>query len=323
MLSKFLNTRTLLILLVILVGIYFLTTLTDKKDRTFQSQLVQIDTAVVTKIEILPKTGGGDEIIMTKTGDEWTLASDGNSYQPDESAINNILAELVRMRTERVAATDDSKWKELEVTDSTATRVKIYEGDDLLTDLYLGKFSYTQAPQQNPYQRQQARMFTHIRPAGDDKVYVVEGFIKMSVQPNLDTYRAKTLAEVDPANVTRVSFNYPDMSFTLSNENNTWMINGEPVDSSSTVRYLGKFRKLTSNNFIDDVTPESGEQPYVVTIEGNNFIPIELRAMPADSVNQYVITSSLIPNSKYSGSKGKLFDRVFVKPDEFLANKPE
>ncbi|MCB2218905.1 MAG: DUF4340 domain-containing protein [Bacteroidetes bacterium] len=323
MLSKFLNTRTLLILLVILVGIYFMTTLTDKKDRTFQSQLVQIDTAEVTKIEILPKTGGGDEIRMTKTGDEWSLESNGKTYQPDESAINNILAELLRMRTERVAATDDSKWKELEVTDSTATRVKIYGGDELLSDLYLGKFSYTQAPQQNPYQRQQPRMFTHIRPAGDEKVYVVEGFIKMSVQPNLDTYRAKTLAEVDPANVTSVSFNYPDMSFTLTNDNNIWKINGEPVDSSSTVRYLGKFRKLTSNNFIDDVIPESGEKPYVVTIEGNNFIPIELRAMPADSVNQYVITSSLIPDSKYSGSKGKLFERVFVQPDEFLANKPE
>ncbi len=323
MLSKFLNTKTLLILLVILVGIYFLTTLTEKEDRTFESKLVRIDTAKVTKIQILPKTGGGDEVIMTRTGNEWQLESNGKSYKPDSESIENILAELVRMRTERVAATDESKWKEYEVTDSTATRVKIYDGDELMTDLYLGKFSYTQAPQQNPYQRQQAKMFTHIRPASDDKVYVVEGFIKMTIQPKVDTYRAKTLASVEPTNVTKVSFDYPDMSFNVTKDNGQWWINGSEADSAKTMRYLSKLRKLTSNNFIDDVQPEAGSAPYVVTIEGDNFIPVELRATPADTVNQYVVTSSLIPDTKFSGAKGRLFERVFVQPDEFMAEKPE
>ena len=321
MLSKFLNTRTLLILLVVLVGIYFIATLTKKEDRTFQSQIVEVDTAKITKIQIIPKINGGDEISITRSGNDWNLESKGKSYKPDESSIQSILNELVNLRTERVAATDASKWTQFEVTDSTATRLKVYDGADVMADLYLGKFSYTQSPQQNQYQRQQPKMFTHVRPNGDDKVYVVEGMIKMTIQPNLKTYRAKDLAAVDPADITKVSFNYPDMSFTVANENNHWMINGTPADSAKTARFINKFRKLTSNNFIDEVQGEDGAKPYIVTLEGNNFIPIELRAIPADSVNQFVVTSSLLPDTKFSGGKNKLFERVFVQPSEFIEEK--
>lgn len=318
MLSKFLNTKTLLILLVVLVAIYFITTVTKKEDRTFQSQIVEIDTAAITQIKIIPKINGGDEISLSRSGNEWQLESNGQNFPPDETAIQNVLNELVRLRTERVAATDASKWAQFEVTDSTATRLKVYDGSDLMADIYLGKFSYTQAPQQNQYQRQQPKMFTHIRAAGDDRVYVVEGMIKMTIQPNIKTYRAKDLASLDPAMIKKVSFNYPDMSFTLANENNTWMINGTPVDSAKTVRYLSKFRRLTSNNFIDDVMGESGAAPYIVSLEGDNFMPIELRAIPADSVNQYIVTSSLLPGTRFSGGKNRLFERVFVQPDEFM-----
>jgi hypothetical protein len=55
-----------------------------------------------------------------------------------------------------------------------------------------------------------------------------------------------------------------------------------------------------------------------VKIEGNNIIPVELNAFPADSINQYVVTSSLLPDSKFSGAKSGLFDRVFVKSTAFF-----
>ena len=153
MLSKILNTRTLIILLVVLGGIYLVTKLTEKEDRTFKSELVTIDTSRVTKMVIIPKTGAGSNITFTKSGNEWNLESEGRSYRPDPASIENILTELTRMRTERVASIDESKWDEMEVTDSTASRIQLYDGDEIITDLYLGKFSYSQAPQQNQYQQ--------------------------------------------------------------------------------------------------------------------------------------------------------------------------
>ena len=120
MLSKFLNTKTLIIILLVLGGIFALTKLTEKEDRTFKSELVAIDTSKVTKMVIIPKTGAGPNITFTRSGYDWSLESEGRSYTPDRSSINNILVELTRMRTERVAAIDESKWDEFEVTDSTA-----------------------------------------------------------------------------------------------------------------------------------------------------------------------------------------------------------
>ena len=325
MLSKFLNTKTLIILLVVLGGIFAITKLTEKEDRTFKSELVTIDTAKVTRMVIIPKVGSdGQEVTFTRSGDTWKLESGGKSYTPDENSIRNILTEITRMRTERVAAIDESKWAEFEVTDSTASRIKLFDGKDVLADLYLGKFSYTQTPQTNPMQRQQTRMFTHVRPYGDKTVYVVEGFIKMNVQPNVNTYRAKTLCAMNKEDITRISFNYPEEQFTLENQGGKWFVNGLEADSTKTARYLMKYVRLTNNSYVDDTVTASPQPSHTVLVEGNNTQPVELRAYPcADSTHQYLITSSLIPDARFSGYKSRLFDKIFVPREEFFDAKKE
>jgi hypothetical protein len=326
MLSKFLNTKTLIVLLAILGVILLIVTLTKKEDRTFKSEMVAIDTALVTKMVIYPKLGDeGKEVIFTKTGTEWKLESDAKSYKPDPTAVKNILTELVRMKSERVAATEETKWTEFEVTDSTATRIQLYNRNKLLADLYVGKFNYTQPPQgqQNPYQQQnKGKMSTYVRPAGDKEVYVVDGFIKMNIQANVNAYRDKTLFASNKDDLTKIAFSYPNNErFTLSREGTKWFLNGQPTDSTKTVRYLNKLARVTSSNFIDEITPLTSTPTHQVRIEGNNMMPVEINAFPADSVNQYVITSSLVSDAKYSGLKSGLFERVFVQSSEFFEDE--
>jgi hypothetical protein len=328
MLSKFLNTKTLIILLVVLGLIYLISKLTEREERTFKSEMVSIDTAVVTKMIIHPKLGDqGKEVSFTKTGAEWKLESDGKSYKPDPNSVKNILSELVRMKSERVAATEEAKWKEFEVTDSTATRIMLYNDSKLLADLYVGKFNYVQPPQgqgqQNPYQQQsKGKMSTYVRPAGDKEVYVVDGFIKMSIQANVNAYRDKTLFACNKDDLTKIAFNYPNNeSFVLSKEGTKWFLNGQPTDSTKTAKYLNKLARITSSNFIDEVMPLTSSPTHQVKFEGNNLIPSEINAFPADSVNQFVVTSSLVPDAKYSGSKSGLFERVFAKSSEFFADE--
>lgn len=326
MLSKFLNTKTLIIILLILGGIFALTKLTEKEERTFKSELVTIDTAKVTRMVIIPKTGGGPEISFTRSGYDWSLESEGKSYKPDLASIKNILTELTRMRTERVAGIDESKWTELEVTDSTASRIQLYDGKDVIADLYLGKFTYTQSPQTNPMEKPQTRMFTHVRPVDEKTVYVVEGFIKMSIQPNVNTYRAKTLCALKKEDITRISFNYPDSeTFTLENQGGKWFLDGEETDSTKTARYLMKFARLTSNNYVDEPVNGTSERPsHIAVIEGNNTLPVEIRAYPtADSVLAQLVTTSQIPDTKFDGVKSRLFEKVFVPRGDFFAKKEE
>lgn len=323
MLSKFLNTKTLIILLAILIVAYLISKLTEREDRTFKSEIVEVDTADITKIAIIPKIGGGDDIVFTKTGHEWKLESGGKFYKPDNSAVKNILSELIRMKSERVAATDDSRWKEFEVTDSTGTRIKLYDGKKVVSDLFIGKFSYTQPKgPQNPYQQNKGKMSTCVRPADDDEVYVVDGFIKMSIQSNVDSYRDKTLCATKKEDLTKITFKYPDnKNYTLIKKEDKWFLNGQPTDSTKTDKYLNKLARVIGSEFIDDVEPLSNTLSHYVKIEGNNLLPVEIKAFPADSVYRFVIVSSLIPDSKFSGEKGKLFERVFPKYEDFFAEE--
>ncbi len=325
MLSKFLNTKTLIVLLIVLIGIYFIVKLTESKDRTFRSEMVTADTADITKMVITPKLGSKDnEVVFTRSGDGWKLESDGKTYKPDITSINNMLSELIRMKSERVAATDKSKWAEFEVTDSTGTQIKLYNKGKVLADLYIGKFDYSpqKGNQQNPYQQNRGKMSTFVRPADDQEVYAVEGFIKMSIQANANAYRDKTLFAANKDDLTKITFDYPNNeNFVLSKENNAWLLNGQPTDSAKTVRYLNKLTKVTSSSFIDTVQPLTPNPAFTVKFEGNNILTTEIKAFPADSVNKFVITSSLIPDSKYSGSKSGLFERIFPKEEDFFAEK--
>jgi len=315
--SKILNIKTLLILLVVLIAIYFISTLGGDKDRTFKSEIVSVDTAKVNKIVVTPKIGAGDDIIFTKTGKEWKLESGGKTYTPSKHAAKQILSELVKMKAERVAATNKSKWKEFEVTDSTGTKVDLYDDGDELAGVYIGKFSYTQP--KGPQTRQnRGKMSTCVRPVSEDNVYVVDGFIKMNIPSKVDSYRDKSLSMLNKDDITKITLNYPEGSYTLNKNGGKWMLNNQPADSIKMKTYISKICRVTGSKFIDDVKPANTTPEYSVKIEGNNFMPVEIKAFTADSVNQYVIVSSKIPNSKFSGSKGKLFDRIFPSIPELV-----
>lgn len=325
MLSKILNTKTLIILLLVIGGIFIISKLTEKEDRTFKSELVTIDTSKVNKMVIIPQIDGGDQITFSRSGYDWTVEAGGNAYPPDMAAINNIMVELSRMRTERVAGIDASKWTEFEVTDSTASRIQLYDGNEVIADLYLGKFSYTQTPAADPSQRPQTRMFTHVRPVGEDVVYVVEGFIKMSIQPKVDTYRAKILCSIKKEDITQVTFNYPaGEKHLLQSRDGKWYLDGQETDSTETARYLMKFTHLSCNNYADDVQGMNPTHTHTVKIEGNNTLPVELKAYATtDTTMQYLATSSLVPDTKYDAIKSRVFDKVFVSMDDFFAKKEE
>ena len=328
MLSKFLNTKTLIILLVILGGIYLVTKLTEKEERTFRSEMVSIDSAEVTRMVILPKLGSdGQEVTITKTGSEWKLESEGKTYKADPSSIKNILAELMRMKSERVAAVEESKWKEYEVSDSTGTRIELYSNKKMIADLYVGKFDYTQPKggQQNPYQQQpKGKMSTYVRPADDNSVYVVDGFIKMSIQPNVNAYRDKTLLACNKEDLTKITYNYASYeNFELTNENGQWLLDGIPADSIKTSLYLNKLQKITSSNFIDDAQSFSNTPAFQIRVEGNNMLPVDLKAFPTDSTNKFIITSSRVPDAQYSGLKAGLFDRIFVEREKFYSENED
>ena len=157
---KKLNTKTLVIILVILVAIYFLADYFGNRERSFRSTVVDVDTARVTDIYIhMPKEAMDIHLNQTAPG-EWQVSSGSEAFAADQNVVKNILGQFIGMKPERVAATSSDRWEQYEVSDSSATRVVLKNEGNELADLYIGKFSYSQPAQtqaQNPYQQQRGK----------------------------------------------------------------------------------------------------------------------------------------------------------------------
>ena len=124
--------------------------------------------------------------------------------------------------------------------------------------------------------------------------------------------------------LTYITYTYPNnVIHTLNKQEGKWYYDGMETDSTNTARYLSKISRLTSSSFIDEDTQFSTSPAFQVKLEGNNMLPVEIRAYPADSTHMFVMTSSRVPDTHYSGKKGGLFEKIFVDSSEFFARVEE
>jgi hypothetical protein len=283
--------------------------------------MVDTDTSRITSIVIYPKAEMENAIELKKVSEGWKVISGTDMFPADEMMIKNMLDVLAGLKPQRLTATEKSHWGEYDVTDSSATRVKLYTGKKLATHLYVGRFSYQPPKNQNPYNYgQQGTMTTFVRLADEKSVYAVEGFLGMTFGRNVNDFRNKVVIRCNKDDISRVSFTYPaDSSFTLVKEGNQWTVDGLVCDSASVATYLSTISMLTSSDFVDDQVPLSNIADFTLNIEGNNFAsPIALKAFRSDSVNKYLISSSLNDGAYFSGKRNDLVDKVFVSKGNFF-----
>ncbi|HJX72171.1 MAG TPA: DUF4340 domain-containing protein [Bacteroidales bacterium] len=320
---KKLNLKTLAIVLVILIAAAAAVYLSDsrKGERSFRAQLVDADTSKITTIVIYPKAEKEKAIELKKESDGWKVISGTNSYQADEMMVKNMMTLLAGLKPQRLAATEKSRWAEFDVTDSAATRVKLYTGKKLATQLYVGRFSYQPPQNQYPYNYgQQGTMSTFVRLANENSVFSVEGFLGMSFGRSVNDFRKKVVTRFNEEDVSRLSFTYPaDSSFALVKEGNRWTINGLVCDSASVAGYINALSMLHSSYFVDDQKPLDDRSDLTLNIEGNNFAtPIVVKAFESDTTIRYIISSSLNEGAYFSGKDNDLANKIFVSKNRFL-----
>ncbi len=320
---KKLNYKVLIILLALLAGIYLISEYSGSGDRTFKSQVVSLDTAKVDRI-IIDNPASGRLIVSRKVAG-WQLEASGKTYTVEASAMRSLLIPLANMKSTGVAAISKDKHGDLQVNDSSGVHLLAMHGNKTLADLYFGKLSYQQpstavAPKAQAMQQyqQQGKMITYVREGGDETVYAVEGFLRSTYGKDVDDYRDKTLVKLNKDDVTRIDFDYAEKgSFSLGKNEGNWMIEGQIADSTMTVRYLQKLSRQRAREFADDFNTVGLEPQAIVKIQGNNFSPVVLKAYPADTTREYVITSSMNPGARFSGAKG-VYSNIFVDQESFF-----
>lgn len=323
---KKLNIKSLVIIFAVLLVLVIIVFYMDSKkgERTFRSNIVDIDTSKVSSIIIYPKSNREEPVEILRKGYLWKIKSKQKLFNADENTVNNILKTMAELKPKRVAAADRSRWEEFEVTDSLATRVKLITGKKTGADIYFGKFSYQQPKNQMAYYyNQQGTMTTYVRIAKDKIVYVVEGYLGMTLNRGLNDFRNKSILRSNKSDWTRLSFAYPaDSSFNLVKEGDKWMVDGLLADSGSVADYFNSISWLTSSDFVDDQKPLHAKADLSLKIEGDNFVrPLQVKAFKADTVNRYLITSSLNEGTFFSGAKSKLTEKIFIGKNKFLLSE--
>lgn len=309
MFKKF-NTKTLLIILVILGGIAAFSKYRSKKtENTFHEEFVKIDTSAVTQILIYPKAEKGKEITITKVATGWELQNDKIKTVADSNSVRGLLANFVDVKSLSLGASDKSGWGDLQVTDTSGTRIKILTKDQTY-DMVIGKFGY------NPASR---NGITYIRHSNEEPVYVIEGFLSMSINQGFNAWRNRSFIKGSKDNWTALTFTYPaDSSFMITKQNNAWLINGEPGDSAKTMQYLDALANMQSSDFVDQYTPSS-TPVFTLSIAGNNqTAPITVKAFAADSTQRFILHSTLNPDAYFSEAQSNLVNRIFVGRESLM-----
>lgn len=300
----------ILLVTVVIITIYD----SGKGEKTFKSDLATLDTSNITSIMFFPKADKKG-IKLLKEGKEWKVLSNGKSYTADKNLIAGILNSVAVIKAERVAATDKSMWKDYEITDSAGTKVIIDVNNKKAVEFVLGKFSYKQVGQG-------FSMSSYVRLEGEPEVYSVQGQMNMYFNRDVNSYRDKTLMKAKAEDFTNFTFTYPgDSSFTLSNINNSWKINGQEADSMKVKNYLNTMANCSGYNFADEKTSYGNTPVYTLKIEGKNFPVTEIKAFPADSINKFVITSTMNKEALFTSGQAKLAERVFEGKEKFLPAK--
>ena len=308
----------LVILILIYLGFEFFGG--KSRSKSFRSELVEIDTAKVTKVLIEAK---GENLELVKENNAWKVSiGDGKYADAQTSSVKSTLGSLLSIKPSRIAAKDPAKWKDYQV-DSAGTRVQVFEGDKNTLDLIIGRFGFNQQAMQQQQQmmggRGMQQFFSYVRLNNEDMVYVADNFMGMSINSEASGYRNKQLLSLTTDSIASIQFNYPaDSAFVLNKEDSTWNIFGNPADSASVASYLSGIRYVSNSNFVDDVPPTALVSPTIsMSIKQNGKADIEIKAYQHPEY-KWIVHSSANPAS-YFGDES-LIEKLFVGRKKLLTS---
>jgi hypothetical protein len=316
------NNKKLLYLLAGLIALLVFTLIVKvpREKATIKSRIVELDTAEVAEILLYPKVSKGKTVEFDRTGNKWSVKQEGIVAEAREGAVQDIFTEILNLKPQSLASVSKSKWKDFELTDSLATRIKFMNNKGkVLADLMIGKFSYKQPD--NPYGGYggyNIQITSFVRAYGENEVYAVNGMLPISVNRNFNDWRDNKFVHFDSKDVANIRLTFPaDSGYVLNKKDNYWMVGDQKADSAAVANYLNSISSLTGQDFKDNFKP-SANPAYQLQAEGSNLLNFTVKCYTGDDPDEYVLNSSLNPEIYFSGKKNGIFEQLFKPRSSFL-----
>ncbi|MDE0471874.1 MAG: DUF4340 domain-containing protein [Ekhidna sp.] len=294
-----LTTKKLLFVLGVLVIVLAVTQLTKREGRSksLKSELVSIDTAKVSKIEIIT----GEENLTLSMEEEWKVSlPDGSQKTAKESSVISLLRSLNTIKPGRMAAKSQDKWKDYSV-DSTGTRVKVFEKNKISTDIVIGRFGV----------EGQQSFYTFVRLFEDDEVYVANDFMGMSIGKDAASYRENEILRLQKDSLISISFNYPDSAFKLT-KGEEWYLQDQQADSAAVADYLNELSFVSSREFYDQSSEINPTHTVIYEFSSQQEIKLEVQYTEENTI----LKSSENPNELFADNS--LGEKLLKGRGEFL-----
>ena len=291
-------------LLAVVAGVYRLDN--SKGERSFKESLVNGDSGKIDQIRLLPKRSKIMEIELKRNGSNWTVSQNGTNYPADNMAINDLINSLNPLKTESVVSSNPNHFNDFELTDSTATRVKLMQGSILMADLLIGK----------PEMSSNQDISTYVRLYNEKVIYSVAGYLSLIANRDLDTYRSHTVIEGNKQDWSKLELIYPaDSSFILEKQSEgKWHIGMVDINSAEVDKYLDPLQHMNHSKFAAQLPPSN--PIYTLRITGNKLaVPVEVKGYQ-DSSGTIVVSSSLNNGNLFDGKD--LTDKLFPGRKMFL-----
>lgn len=299
-----LSNKKLLYLFLGLLSIFALTQLFNtKKDRSFKSELLKVDTSLVNKIVIHSSTDNHKETILTKSGtSDWTATQNQKTVPVVPGTLDGILKELPLMKIKSIATQSKDRYNEYEINDSVASHIEVFAGSKKVADFYSGKFGFN--PQTNS-------MLSYIRVKDDPNVYTTDGFQSMTFNAAFSTFRDKNILKVSADQIQKINALSNNNKLDLVKSGTLWSLNGNILkDSTAIQNYLNSIQSLSGQDLIDDFSkPGSPTHSATVDASGSTFT-IDLYPS-GDTLKPFMVHSSANPDVYFKEDSSNTFRTVF------------
>ena len=320
--SKRFNNKRLLYLLSGLIAILILTLLVKipKETATFRSHIIDFDTSAVIKIILNNRISDGNTIEFTRNSDKWMVQQGKIISATEAGAVQNIFGEVLNIKPQSLAATNQSRWKEFNLTDSLATRIRFLNSKGkILADIMIGKLDFKKPDKPNGgFSGNNIQMTSYVRLYNRKEVYAVDGLIPFSFNVKFEDWRDKTLLHSNKHEIAGISYVYPaDSSYNLIKKDSIWYSGSLKADSLMVGNYLNSLALVHGQEFQDDFTPTSNPA-YQMLVQGINSLSFSIKCYEGSSPDEYIFNSSLRPEAYFRDKNDILFKQLFKSQSYFL-----
>lgn len=289
--------------------------LNKEKEKSFTTELIQIDTTLITSIEISPPEGGAP-FRLQKESSQWFVTRNGLSIKARPAAVAALISSLGSITTNDIATSRPEEWVEFGLAQGRARKISVLSQDKVLESFYVGNFSENPPPQPTTF---------YLRINGEEEVYTVESAQGRTLDWPYRNFRNAHLMRTNPeVNFTAFSIDFGDTLLLARKTEQGWQNQQDAsLDSLAVEQYLNVFRNLSDTTFIDnfDEMAASFLPQQTILLEGDELQePVEIRLFHDTTRLEFpiIIRSSYNPNTYFGSDSSGMYRKIITVPFDFL-----